>query len=192
MQDRFGNFIGGYISGKATGGSITTLVDATKNIDTNLLANKLISIFMNGLQYVRKIASNTSDTITFATLPGAKGAGVWTVDTGVVITVTTAENTDVAYTLEAALAEEVSQDLSVALNGTVINVTLATDGDGLSDATKNTATLVTAALDALDDFTATLEGEGSTVCGETETAVTFSGGIDSVIPTVGVDYEIQL
>ena len=56
--------------GVATGGSGTTLVDASKDFDANLYINKTIRITIGGIDYYRLITNVVGDTITFATLGG--------------------------------------------------------------------------------------------------------------------------
>ena len=56
--------------GVATGGSGTTLVDASKDFDANLYINKTIRITIGGIDYYRLITNVVGDTLTFATLGG--------------------------------------------------------------------------------------------------------------------------
>jgi len=177
--------------GRATGGTKTTLVDARKNFEADLFNGTIIKMNIGGIDYFRTITDTANSTLTFGALPGAKGSGIWTVSDGVTITVTTVADTATDYTLEAKLATGNNKPLAVALDGTVIRVTLATDANGSSDDAKNTVTLVTAAIDALPEFTAVASGDGSTVCTPTSAPVSFSGGVDEVKPTNGVHYEIR-
>lgn len=57
-------------SGTATGGSITTCVDTTKNWEVNMWEDAIIEVTIGGVEYHRTIVSNTADTLTFNTLPG--------------------------------------------------------------------------------------------------------------------------
>jgi hypothetical protein len=65
--------------------------------------------------------------------------------------------------------------LSVSLIGTAITVTLGTDGAGLADPTKNTALLVTLALNALTGVSATYTGDGTGIV-IPSIAQNFTGG----------------
>ena len=58
----------------ATGGSKTTLVDSNKNFDADMLINKVVVMEIDGVKYYRTITDNDSNTLTFATLPGAKAS----------------------------------------------------------------------------------------------------------------------
>lgn len=62
------------LSGRASGGTTTTLVDDSKNLGTDVLKDKLIKITIDGIQYVRKISSHDDDTFTFAALVSAVAA----------------------------------------------------------------------------------------------------------------------
>ncbi len=56
--------------GVATGGTITTLEDTTKDWEVNMWEDAIIQVEVGGVQYYRNIASNTLDTLTFAALTG--------------------------------------------------------------------------------------------------------------------------
>lgn len=250
VQDRFGNFIGGYVAGRATGGTETTLTDTIKNFDTDILKNKILVMVIDGIQYFRKISSHTSDTLTFAA-PVASVAGIAVVEKsgGGKVTITTTEKSaDVnAYTIvveegvgasvdtKAVFADGVltitlgtdagtaaSADIGSGADGTItttfkevgvktgytikvttqatlnaamsvgwnagtkkILVTLGTDGAGAPDATKNTATLITAAINGNVQlsplFTAVASGDGSGVFAIAIADVSFAGGVDPVV-----------
>jgi hypothetical protein len=190
-QGLMNNVLASLGRGRATGGTKTTLVDARKEFEADLFNGTIIKMNIGGIDYFRTITDTANSTLTFGALPGAKGSGIWTVSDGVTITVTTVADTATDYTLEAKLATGNSKPLAVALDGTVIRVTLATGADGSSDNAKNTVTLVTAAIAALPEFTAVAAGEGSTVCTPTSAPVSFSGGVDEVKPANGVHYEIR-
>lgn len=176
--------------GVATGGTKTTLVDDTKVFDADIFNDKTLKISIGGIDYFKKITDTADSTLTFATLPGTPAEAVWTISTGITITVTSAADGGNEYTIESALAEGNNQPLAVALDGNVIRVTLATGAAGLSNDVANTVTLVTAAIDALAEFTAVAAGEGSTVVGETTTPIAFADGVEEVKPLVDTVYEI--
>lgn len=81
------------------------------------------------------------------------------------------------FTIRSVLGVGNDVALSAAINSGAITVTLGTDGAGVADDTKNTATLVAAAVDALAGVTAAASGSGATPVPVTS-AVTFSGGHD--------------
>ena len=55
--------------GTATGGTDTTLVDATKGWQVNVWEDALVEVTIGGITYVREIDSSTADTLVFATNP---------------------------------------------------------------------------------------------------------------------------
>lgn len=70
-----------------------------------------------------------------------------------------------------------NKDMSAALVNGVVTVTLGTDASGDADATKNTAALIAAAINALDGFSAVSSGTGATaIASATEDNVPFTGG----------------
>ena len=58
-------------------------------------------------------------------------------------------------------APTINVSLAASYTSPTITVTLGTDGAGVLDDTKNTGTLVAAAIDALADFTCTTSGTGA-------------------------------
>lgn len=83
-----------------------------------------------------------------------------------------------AYQVQVAIAGGASAALAVALVGSILTITLGTDGASAADATKNTATLITAAINALDEFTATASGTGATALATASGPTSFTGGDD--------------
>ena len=185
------NFLGKSLGrGVATGGTKTTLIDTLKVFEADILNGTVLRINVDGIDYYRTVTDTADSTITFATLPGTPAVAVWTVDTGVTITVTSVADGGNQYSISAALAIGNNKPLAVALVNDVITVTLATGAAGLSNDVANTVTLVTAAIDALAGFTAVAAGSGATVVAATTTAVAFENGVDEVKPVVGTRYEI--
>lgn len=80
------------------------------------------------------------------------------------------------YTITVAEGSGNDVELSAVLSGTDITVTLGTDGTGALDATKNTATLVAAAVGAIENITATASGTGATALAAAEAEQAFTGG----------------
>lgn len=68
-----------------------------------------------------------------------------------------------AISVKAVVAGAPDTALSAAISANVITITLGTDGAGLADATKNTGTLVAAAVDALSEVTCSTSGTGAGV-----------------------------
>jgi hypothetical protein len=80
------------------------------------------------------------------------------------------------YSLEVVAGTGNDVALSAVLADTKITVTLGTDGAGVLDTAKNTATLVAGAIDDLEGFVATASGTGETVFGEAIAEDNFAGG----------------
>lgn len=103
------------------------------------------------------------------------GAG----DNGVVTTTVDTAGTDGNnYTIEVVEGVGNNVPLSAAIVGKAVTVTLGTDGAGDPDDTKNTATLVTAAIEALANVSASASGTGATPLTAAEGPTSFTGGID--------------
>lgn len=184
------------IKGVATSGSNTTIADTTKNFTVNALANMTANVTIGGVEYIRKITSNTADTITIPTLGAdVKASAVVYPDADNEITVVCVTATGVngnAYNVEVVYGEGNSQPLAAAFTSPTITVTLATDGNGDPDDADNTGTLVAAAIDTLAGFSATVTGtDGSLACTDL-TDVDFSGGVDAPVVAAGCYYGIIL
>lgn len=173
--------------GVSTSGTKTTVVDTRKDFLADIFNGKFIKIRIDGVDYFRTITDTAGSTLTFATLPGTPAASVWTVDVGVTITTTSVADGGNEYSIVAALATGAAA-LSATLVGNVITIVLATDAGGAGIDLENTVTLVTAAIDALAEFTAVAGGSGATVV--VSATVAFSGGIDEVKPIDGTVYEV--
>lgn len=126
-----------------------------------------MSYRLDNLKSVKGTAQAASATIG----SGANGT--------VTITVDAAGSAGNLYTVTAAVAVGNSQALAAAIVGTAITVTLGTDSGGLADATKNTATLITAAVDALAGVAATASGNGTGTILVASGPTTFAGGRDT-------------
>jgi hypothetical protein len=107
----------------------------------------------------------------------AATASVGAGENGVVTVTAVAGAVPNTYSIVVENGTGADSALAAAYEAGVLTVTLGTDAQEDPDDTKNTATLVAGAIDALDDFTAEASGTGATVVGE-DTA-TFSGGRDS-------------
>ena len=68
-----------------------------------------------------------------------------------------------AINVVAAASGSANAALDAAISGNDITITLGTDAQGDADATKNTGTLVAAAVDALTEVTCTTSGTGAGV-----------------------------
>ena len=87
----------------------------------------------------------------------------------------------IAVTVEAPL---VDGPLAVSYDGDEdLTITLAISG-GSPDAPANTATLIAAAIDSLDDFSATASGTGADSIGAAEGPTQFTGGATTVVRTL--------
>lgn len=81
-----------------------------------------------------------------------------------------------SYSLEVVGGSGVNVAMSVTVANTKITITLGTDGAGALDATKNTATLIATAIDALDGFSAVASGTGATAIAAAIAEADFTGG----------------
>jgi hypothetical protein len=81
----------------------------------------------------------------------------------------------------SVITTAVTQDLTVAVVGNELQVTLAGDDPGILRPAENTALLVAAAIDALPDFSAIYSGSGATSFAAAEGPFQFSGGATTVI-----------
>lgn len=68
-----------------------------------------------------------------------------------------------AISVKAVVAGTIDAALAAAISNNVITITLGTDGAGAADATKNTGTLVAAAVDALTEVACATSGTGAGV-----------------------------
>jgi hypothetical protein len=82
-----------------------------------------------------------------------------------------------SYTVEVVLPTGLSLAMSATLTGTAILVSLGTNGGGTADATKNTATLIAAAVDALAGVNAKASGTGVTALTGAEGPTAFADGV---------------
>lgn len=98
-------------------------------------------------------------------------------DGTVTVTATTAGVAANTNTVRAVAGVGNNVALSAAVNSGVVTVTLGTDGGGTLDDSKNTATLVAAAIDGVTGYDAAASGTGATVIPVTS-AQAFSGGHD--------------
>ena len=63
------------IRGVATGGTTTTVVDTTKNFETDLYKGKVVKVTVEGVTYYRAITACAANTLTFAAIAKAVTAG---------------------------------------------------------------------------------------------------------------------
>lgn len=120
-----------------------------------------------------KTVRQTAQSATKAIGSGANGV--------VTTTVTLAGSAGNPYTIVIVVAAGTSQALAAAIVGTVITVTLGTDGGGLADATKNTATLIAAAIGGVAGVTSVASGDGTGTILVAASSAAFSGGRDKYL-----------
>lgn len=77
------------------------------------------------------------------------------------VTAATAGGAGNSLSIRAVLAGSAGASLSAAIASNLITITLGTDGGGAADDTKNTGTLVAAAVDALSEVSCTTSGTGA-------------------------------
>lgn len=81
-----------------------------------------------------------------------------------------------AYSVEVVVAEENSAPLAASLNGKKLTVSLATNSGGTADDTKNTAKLISAAINTISGFIATYSGTGATAISAAVAESELEGG----------------
>lgn len=180
-----------FIRGRASGGTATTLVDDTKNLQADVVKDKIIKIVINGVEYVRKITANTADTISFAALV-AKVAAVAVIEkTGAgKVTITAVPEGIYANEFQVVVVagEGVSADTTAVFEDGVLTITLGTDAGTKSSAAIGAGEngVVTTVVDlagvAGDDYDIVVaEGVGENV------AMTAVLDEDTITVTLGTD-----
>lgn len=132
------------MSGRATGGTTTTLVDKAKNMTAQTFVDNYIKFTLDGIQYVRKITANTVDTFTFAALVTAVAAKAVLDNTAtgggkVTITADPAGTYANSYSVVAVKGEGANADTEAALEEDVLTITLGTGAGAKATATIGTA-----------------------------------------------------
>jgi hypothetical protein len=180
------------VSGIATSGSKSTIVDTDKNFITNMLAGAIAEVDIGSTTYFRKVLSNTATTVTIDTIAGNPASATLGSGTNGVVTITSVNDGigGNSYTVAAVLGSGNNIAMSVLLTGLNLVVTLGTNGGGTIDTAKNTATLVAAAIDALPEFVATASGTGVTSINPTSQA-SFTGGVAIVSVSASTPYKIK-
>jgi hypothetical protein len=180
-----------FITGKATGGSIATIEDNTKNFVPLDLVGKKVKFTTGGIEYIRSIIFNGENEIGFSpNLGGEHDTAIVGEQNAGQVTVTTAAKGDSGYTLELVAGVGESVPLSAALAGGVLTVTLATDGAGdLITSMGNYASDIAFAINALPEFTASMTGSGGVMSPTTE-PIEFTGGIDPVELVADDPYQV--
>ena len=178
------------ITGVATSGSKTTIVDINKEFITNMFIDSIINFEVDGKDYYKSVVSNTSDTITFTpALPGAKATATIGEDTNeIVVTVASEGVIGNIYEIEVKESSGTNDNLSASLIEDVLTVFLGMTG-GVADDTKNTATLIATAIDQLPEFTASTSNTG--VVTVTIENIPFSGGVDTIAVLTDCKYKIS-
>jgi len=113
--------------GKATGGSLTTLVDASKNWPIDVWQGAAVNLFLGDALCAKRIISNTKNTMTFQAIstPIVAGIQYFIVSTNIIVD---GANVVVSGTTEVAIAV---QRVPLAITG-VADVTIAAQSVGLS------------------------------------------------------------
>jgi len=105
-------------------------------------------------------------------------------------TITIVDNTAEALNIKVVIAGTANASLSAAFASGTITVTLGTDAVSAADATKNTATLISAAINGINNATwiATASGTGATAISAaiTEKALTAYDTAGTPCPEAGI------
>lgn len=134
-------------------------------------ANATLSHTQTGKAFVLLTATDAGDAATATIGTGADGE----VDIEVATAGPDGNLWDVVIVNGSGENVSLSASISYAFARPRLVITLGTDGAGDPDDTKNTATLVAAAIDALDEFSATATGTGADPVAAAGVAA-FSGG----------------
>ncbi len=190
------------LKGVSTGGSVSTIVDNTKDFDAVAFANKMAKVTIGNIEYYRAITACAGDTITISDIQAATGA---------IAIVGSGEDAEgrVSVHCKGDLIGAVGNDYSVQIvQGT------ATTGDDIAtlDA-ENKILLITVNLTALEEPRTLAAGSLQTLLANTSGisdkleipdgftagnlpigggAVPFVGGIDSIPVPAGASYEILM
>jgi hypothetical protein len=98
-----------------------------------------------------------------------------------------------AYSFVVTIADGLDQPLSVTQVGTVLTIELGTDASGYVSLTKNTCTLVAAAINAIvaGEFTATEDGTGAEPLTYEQPSTNFSGGSNKLDDSTNTSANIE-
>lgn len=120
----------GSVHGVVTSGTVTTLKDATKNLPTDIVKDKLIRIIIGGIEYIREITANTADTFTFADLVAKVAATAVIEKSGAgKVTITAVPEGVYANDYEVVVVDGVgaNADTEAAFADDTLTITLGTD-----------------------------------------------------------------
>lgn len=147
---------------------------------TRNAAATAVNLYVNGLLVKASTGLTAPDgglVVQGTSAVGSGANGVVTVTPAATVA-EGADSNDLQVTVNAALNERgganVNRPLSVSFNGTTLTINLAVT-DGALVAAANTATLVAAAVTALDGFGGAASGTGATALTATETVAVTSG-----------------
>ena len=178
------------VTGIATSGSKTTIVDTNKSFITNMFSGAIVNFKIGTKDYYKTVVSNTENSITFTpTLPGTKATA--TIGTGTSEILVTAASEGVlgnTYQIKIQASSGTNDNLSASLIDGVLTVFLGKTEDVL-DNTKNTATLVATAIDQLPEFISSTSNIGVVVV--TTENIHFTGGVDTIDVLEGSKYIIS-
>lgn len=103
-------------------------------------------------------------------------------DNGVItVTADTLGTEENAYTIEVVEGTGADTDMSATFTDGAIVVVLGTDAEEALDATKNTAVLIAAAIDALSGVSAEASGTGATAIAAAVEETAFTGGLYATV-----------
>ncbi|MCK9330250.1 MAG: hypothetical protein M0Q94_10290 [Candidatus Cloacimonetes bacterium] len=175
-------------------GTVTTLVDSTKNFELNSLNNRTIKFAVSNTEYIRNITSSVGDTIGFAdTQPSSPASVTVTGSTGgsMVINCKTAGVSGNDYSVILVAGTGISQQGTVSFANNLLTITSPTDVDGNPDQILpgNIETIInnTPELSAIFVVGTYEAGKPLDILSE---SVPFTGGSDGVIVVSGVDYVV--
>lgn len=183
---------GSFIRGMATGGTATTLVDTSKNLDSDVLKDKLIKVFVDGVEYVRKITANTADTITFGALV-AKVAATAVIEKsgGGKVTITAVPEGVYANEFQVVVVQGdgASAEITAVFEDGVLTITLGTDAGTAASASIGTGDhgVVTLTLKEVGVKEGYSVGVSTQATPDAQLSVGWNAGAKKVSITLGTD-----
>lgn len=178
----------------ATGGSEIEVIDGTKDFETDLFANRIVKVTMDGIDYLRKITSCAGDTLTITPIKLAVAASVVIgEDPGGIVTIRvkapgTGGNT---YSVQLIAGTGEGSLLNAYLDGTVLTITSPTNESEEPTAIPagNIEGLI-AGIPELDDLFSVDQDFTAGDLSLTLEPVQFAGGEDEIAVVADAPYEI--
>lgn len=183
------------MKGTATGGTTSTIVvENNRNIEANILANKLVVLTIDTVEYFRKIVSNAADTITIGPILEAIAASA-TVTGGdggsVTISLKEAGEDGNSVSVELVAGTGVSTPMTAAFANNILTISSATDGTG--QPVEILAGNIDGLIGGIPELAALFDVDDNFSPGSldlTAQPIPFTGGQDGIPVVAGTPYKI--